>query len=45
MFASFVAVAQEGSISASARRQGVTQPAMTRQIRRLEHDPLGRCYG
>ncbi|MER7789650.1 LysR family transcriptional regulator [Streptomyces sp. NPDC097640] len=45
MFASFVAVAQEGSISACARRQGVTQPAMTRQIQRLEYDPLGRRYG
>ncbi|MEU5029427.1 LysR family transcriptional regulator [Streptomyces milbemycinicus] len=38
MFASFVAVAQGGSISAGARRQGVTQAAMTRQIQRLEHD-------
>ncbi|WP_415925337.1 LysR family transcriptional regulator [Streptomyces sp. ME19-01-6] len=38
MFASFVAVAQEGSISAGTRRQGVTQPAMKRQIQRLEHD-------
>ncbi|MFI0822521.1 LysR family transcriptional regulator [Streptomyces sp. NPDC021098] len=38
LFASFVAVVQEGSISAGARRRGITQPAMTRQIQRLEHD-------
>ncbi|MFD2468248.1 LysR family transcriptional regulator [Amycolatopsis silviterrae] len=37
LFASYVAVVQEGSISAGARRCNITQPAMTRQIQRLEH--------
>lgn len=39
-FAAFAAVVEEGSISAGARRRGITQPAMTRQIQRLE-DELG----
>lgn len=38
VFASYVAVVQEGSISGGARRVGITQPAMSRQIRSLEVD-------
>lgn len=38
VFASYIAVVQEGSISAGARRVGITQPAMSRQIRSLEDD-------
>ncbi|GAA2246370.1 LysR family transcriptional regulator [Herbiconiux moechotypicola] len=38
VFASFVAVVQEGSISRGAQRTGITQPAMSRQISGLERD-------
>ncbi|MFC7269156.1 LysR family transcriptional regulator [Microbacterium fluvii] len=38
VFASFVAVVEEGSISAGARRASITQPAMSRQIAGLERD-------
>ncbi len=34
----FVVVAEEGSISAAARRLGLTQPALSRQIKALEED-------
>lgn len=34
----FVAVADDGGISAAARRLGLTQPALSRQIRALEDD-------
>lgn len=34
----FVAVAQEQSFTAAARRLGMTQPALSRQIRRLERE-------
>jgi DNA-binding transcriptional LysR family regulator len=34
----FVAVAEEGGISAAARRLGLTQPALSRQIKALEED-------
>ncbi|MFK4115227.1 LysR family transcriptional regulator [Microbacterium sp. NPDC006705] len=37
-FASFAAVVEEGSISAGARRRSITQPAMSRQIQRLEEE-------
>lgn len=40
VLASFVAVVQEGSVSGGARRVGITQPAMSRQMRSLE-DELG----
>lgn len=40
VLASFVAVVQEGSVSGGARRVGITQPAMSRQMRGLE-DELG----
>ena len=38
VFASFAAVVEEGTISGGARRAGITQPAMSRQIRGLEDD-------
>lgn len=34
----FVMVAEEGGISAAARRLGLTQPALSRQIKALEND-------
>ncbi len=34
----FVAVAEDGGISAAARRLGLTQPALSRQIKALEED-------
>lgn len=34
----FVAVAEDGSISAAARRLGLAQPALSRQIKALEED-------
>ncbi len=34
----FVAVAEDGGISAAARRLGLTQPALSRQIKALEDD-------
>lgn len=34
----FVAVAEDGGISAAARRLGLTQPALSRQIKSLEED-------
>ena len=34
----FLAIAEEGSLSAAAQRLGVTQPALTKAIRRLEDE-------
>lgn len=34
----FVAIADDGGISAAARRLGLTQPALSRQVQALEHD-------
>jgi DNA-binding transcriptional LysR family regulator len=34
----FVAIAEEGGISAAARRLGLTQPALSRQVKALEED-------
>ena len=35
---SFVAVAERGSVQGAARQMGITQPAVTRSIRDLEHE-------
>ena len=34
----FVAIADDGGISAAARRLGLTQPALSRQVQALEQD-------
>lgn len=38
VLASFIAVVQEGSVSGGARRIGITQPAMSRQMHALEEE-------
>src|SRR5688572_10792 len=40
----FAAVAQEGSLTAAAQRLFVSQPALTKQIRRLEQDLEVRLF-
>jgi len=40
----FVAVADDGGISAAARRLGLTQPALSRQVKALEQDSASRCW-
>jgi DNA-binding transcriptional LysR family regulator len=40
----FLAIAQEGSLRAAAQRLGVTQPALTKAVRRLEQEVGARLF-